>query len=52
MSRLRQKFGTELSGKQVICLHIPDEFADMDANLIDQLRGGVAPHVDFGEATD
>ena len=52
MSRLQQKFGPELSGKQVICLHIPDEFEYMDADVIDRLRGGVAPHVDFGEATD
>ena len=49
VSRLRQKFAAELSGKPVVCLHIPDEFEYMDADLIDRLRGGVAPHVDFGE---
>lgn len=50
LSRLRDKFPAQLSGKRVVCLHIPDEFEYMDEDLVDRLRGGVAPHVDFGKA--
>jgi predicted protein tyrosine phosphatase len=49
LARLRAKFGDALDGKRVVCLHIPDEFEYMDEGLIDRLRGGVAPHVDFPE---
>ena len=51
-SRLHEKFRDALAGKRVVCLHIPDEFEYMDDDLIDRLRGGVAPHVDFGERTE
>jgi predicted protein tyrosine phosphatase len=49
LARLRAKFGDALAGKRVVCLHIPDEYAYMDEGLVDRLRGGVAPHVDFPE---
>lgn len=49
LDRLRQKFRDALDGKRVVCLHIPDEFEYMDEDLVDRLRGGVAPYVDFGE---
>ena len=49
VSRLQQKFGGELAGKQVVCLHIPDEYEYMDEELVDRLRGGAAPYVAFGE---
>ncbi len=48
VARLQQKFRAELTGKRVVCLHIPDEFEYMDEDLIDRLRGGVAPYLDFG----
>jgi predicted protein tyrosine phosphatase len=47
--RLRQKFADAVAGKPLVCLHIPDDFAYMEEGLVDRLRGGVAPHVDFGE---
>lgn len=50
LQRLEQKFRTELSVKRVVCLHIADEFTYMDEDLIDRLRGGAAPYVDFGDA--
>jgi predicted protein tyrosine phosphatase len=50
VTRLQEKFRAELAGKRVVRLHIPDEFEYMDEDLIDRLRGGVAPHVDCGEA--
>ena len=49
-NRLEKKFRDELTGKTVICLHIPDDYEYMDEGLIEQLRGGVAPHIDFGGA--
>ena len=47
-SRLQRKFREEIAGKRVICLHIADDYAYMDEELIDRLRGGVEPHIDFG----
>jgi predicted protein tyrosine phosphatase len=47
-SRLEQKFRQEIAKKRVICLYIPDDYEYMEDALIDRLRGGVAPHVDFG----
>ena len=38
-----------LEGKRVVCLHIPDDYEYMDQALIDRLRGGVAPYVEFEE---
>jgi len=49
LNRLQKKFRDALTGKRVICLHIPDEFEYMDEDLIDRLRGGVAPYVEFPE---
>jgi predicted protein tyrosine phosphatase len=49
LNRLQKKFRDSLVGKRVVCLHIPDEFEYMDEDLIDRLRGGVAPYVDFAE---
>lgn len=39
-----------MRGQRVVCLHIPDDYGYMDEELIDRLRGGVAPFVDFGDA--
>ena len=49
LSRLREKFGDALGGKEVVCLHIPDEYAYMDEELIDRLEASVAPHLDLSE---
>ena len=50
LKRLQTKFREEVAGKRVVCLHIPDDYEYMDEELIERLRGGVAPHVEFGEA--
>ena len=52
LGRLREKFPEELAGKPVVCLYIPDDYDYMDEELIDRLRGAVAPHVDFGDAAE
>jgi len=49
LNRLQKKFRDSLTGKRVVCLHIPDDFEYMDEDLIDRLRGGVAAYVDFAE---
>ena len=52
LHRLQQKFREDISAKRVVCLHIPDEYEYMDEELIERLRGGVAPHVHFPEDAD
>ena len=49
LQRLQQKFQEEVARKQVVCLHIPDDYEYMDEELVERLRGGVAPHVAFDE---
>jgi predicted protein tyrosine phosphatase len=49
LHRLQAKFGEVLRAKRVVCLHIPDDFDYMDEDLIDRLRGGVAPYVELPE---
>ena len=49
LNRLQRKFRDSLEGKRVVCLHIPDEFDYMDEDLVERLRGGVAPYVEFPE---
>lgn len=45
LHRLREKFSDVIAAKRVVCLYIPDDFEYMDEDLIDRLRGGVAPYV-------
>ena len=45
LNRLRRKFPEALEGKKVICLHIPDDYEFMQADLIDELRGRLGPYV-------
>jgi predicted protein tyrosine phosphatase len=43
--RLREKFPEALVGKQVICLHISDDYEYMDADLIELLKSRLEPHI-------
>lgn len=52
LQRLQAKFGDALTDKRVVCLHIPDDYEYMDEALVDRLRGGVAPYIDFGGDDD
>jgi predicted protein tyrosine phosphatase len=45
LDRLRRKFAEALHGKEVICLHIRDDYECMDPALIDELRAALAPYV-------
>jgi predicted protein tyrosine phosphatase len=42
---IKQKFGDLLTGKEVTCLHIPDEYPYMDRELIELLRERLSGHI-------
>ena len=46
LRRLQDKFGEEIAGKKIICLHISDDYDFMQPELIDILDAGVSPHLD------
>ena len=50
-ARLQQKFGDALDGKQVITLHIPDDYEYMQQELIDELENKVGQYIDLGHGT-
>lgn len=45
VSRLREKFSDTLSGRRMVCLHIPDEYAYMDPALIERLQAEMEPYL-------
>ena len=47
--RLRDKFPESLVGKQVVCLHIPDDYEFMAAELVDELKTKLSPYLDLPE---
>ena len=47
LRKLRQKFGEALEGKEVITLHIPDQYQFMEPELIDTLQTKVAQHIEL-----
>ena len=49
LAKLRGKFSKALEGKRVICLHIPDDYAFMDPELIDELTSKVSAHIRIPE---
>jgi predicted protein tyrosine phosphatase len=51
LRRLKQKFPEALAGKQVVALHIPDDYEFMEPNLIDELQAKLAPYIGFVENT-
>jgi predicted protein tyrosine phosphatase len=38
-------FKSQLDGKKVVCLRIPDKYAFMDTDLVELLREKVTPHL-------
>ncbi len=48
LDRLRQKFPEALAGKQVVTLHISDDYMFMQPELVDELRTKLAEYVDWG----
>lgn len=45
--RLRARFPTELAGKRLVTLRIPDDFERGDPELIARLRAALVGHVEF-----
>ena len=47
VARLRERFPEALDGKRIVCLHIPDDYAFMDPDLIEELRAKLEPYVEL-----
>ena len=47
LERIRRKFPEALEGKRVLTLHIPDDYEFMQRELIDELRGKLAPYIEL-----
>ena len=43
---LQAKFSEALRDKQLVCLHIPDDFQYMDPDLVDLLKTNLSGHID------
>lgn len=52
LSQLRQKFPEAMQGKHAICLHIPDEYVFMQAELIDELQAKLAEYITLPDESD
>jgi predicted protein tyrosine phosphatase len=50
LQKIRARFPEELQEKQVVTLHIPDEFAFMGEDLLDELRAKLAEHLSLPDA--
>ena len=49
LAKLRSRFPEALDGKRVVALHIPDDYEFMQPELLDELRGKLAPHLEFAD---
>ena len=47
LQRLQQKFPEALSGKQIVTLHIPDDYEFMQPELVDELRTKLTDYVNW-----
>lgn len=46
LRRLQDRFPDEIAGKEVICLHLADDYEFMQPELVDILKAGVEPYLD------
>ena len=46
VDRLRDRFGDVLAEKQIVCLHIGDDYGFMDEDLVTVLREQLRPYID------
>ncbi|MDB6058852.1 MAG: protein tyrosine phosphatase, partial [Verrucomicrobiales bacterium] len=49
IDRLRDRFGDQLAGKEIICIHIDDDYRFMDQDLVTVLREQLRPHIQVPE---
>ena len=45
VDRLRDRFSETLSGKRLVCLHIPDDYDYMDPELVELLKAKLSEHI-------
>lgn len=45
LRRLQDRFSDEIAGKEIVCLHIDDNYEFMQPELIDLLKAGVEPYL-------
>ena len=45
LRRLQDKFSEEIAGKEIICLHIADDYQFMQPELVDILEASVTPYL-------
>jgi predicted protein tyrosine phosphatase len=45
LRRLQDRFPDEIADKEVVCLHITDDYEFMQPELIDLLKASVEPHL-------
>ena len=45
VTRLRERFGPALAGRQIVCLDIPDDYPFMDAELVEWLKVALSEHL-------
>ena len=45
LQRMRQRFPEALDGKEVIALHIPDDYEFMEPELLEELRAKLSQYV-------
>lgn len=49
-AKLRQRFPEALAGRELVTLHIPDDYRFMQQELIDELRAKLEPYIHFDDA--
>jgi predicted protein tyrosine phosphatase len=49
LEKLQDRFGEELAGKKMVCLHIPDIYRYMEPALIEELKAALSGHVEVPE---
>lgn len=49
--RLQTRFPDALEGKELIVLHVPDDYPYMDPSLIEELLAKLSPHIDIPDIT-
>lgn len=45
LRRLQDRFPEEIAGKEIVCLHIADDYEFMQPELVDVLRANVEPYL-------
>jgi predicted protein tyrosine phosphatase len=45
LRRLQEHFPEEIAGKEIVCLHIPDDYGFMQPELVDLIEASVRPYL-------